>query len=78
MKLSFYEWISLERKRPYHLQKLLIDIRGDSNAPQKADSLLEWKNYLKAQNASDSCVGALELAWEIYWGEERRERYRNY
>jgi len=78
MKMSFYEWITFNKKVNSYFGKLSKDIREDSTAPQRAETLKEWKEYLKSKNCCNGAMQVLEEAWAIYWDQVHREAYSNY
>jgi len=77
-KMSFYEWNLFDRKVRGSICKLSIDIRQDTNAPQNADTLKEWEDYLKSKQVPEKTIKTLQEIWAIYWDQERREPYHGY
>lgn len=78
IRMSFYVWASFDRTGSRSFRKLLSDIQVDSTAPQKADTLKEWEDYLKSKNVPEKTIRTLQEAWSIYWEQERREPYHDY
>lgn len=81
MITPFYHWVSCVREvknAPSHFKKLSQDIGEDADAPQRANTLIEWQTYLKSKNACKEALQALDAAWAIYWDLERREPYHGY